>query len=67
MKEFIITIDSLQKWKSADSKGIKAQDLKGADEETTKFFEQAGLRKDQDDGSSDDVQTCCPRKQRMEN
>ena len=38
MKEVIISIDSLQKGKSADSKGIKAEDLKGADEETTKLI-----------------------------
>ena len=34
-KELIIAIDSLKKGKSADSKGIKADDIKGADEETT--------------------------------
>ena len=32
MKEPIIAIGSLEKWKSADSKGIKAEGLKGADE-----------------------------------
>ena len=37
MKELMIAIDSLKKGKSADSKGIKAEDLKRADEETTKM------------------------------
>ena len=37
MKELSIVIDSLKNGKSADSKGIKAKDLKGADEETTKM------------------------------
>ena len=31
-------IDSLKKGKSADSKGIKAKDLKGADEETANMI-----------------------------
>ena len=31
-------LTSLKKEKSADSKGIKAEDLKGADEETTKMI-----------------------------
>ena len=35
MKELTISIDSLQKGKSADSKGIKAEEKKGADEEAT--------------------------------
>ena len=34
MKELMIAIDSLKKGRSADSKGIKAEDVKGADEET---------------------------------
>ena len=34
-QELMIAIDSLNKGKSADSKGIKAEDIKGADEETT--------------------------------
>ena len=37
MKELSIAIGSLKKGKSADSKGIKAEDLKGDDEETTKI------------------------------
>ena len=32
MKELIIAIGSLKQWKSADSNGIKAEGLKGADE-----------------------------------
>ena len=31
MKELMIAIDSLKKGKSADSKGIKAEDIKGTD------------------------------------
>ena len=38
MKELIIAIDSLQKGTSADSKEIKAEDRKGADEETVKMI-----------------------------
>ena len=38
MKAFIIAIDSLKKVKSADSKGIKAEDLNGVDEETTNLI-----------------------------
>ena len=38
MKELIFAIDSLKTGKSADNKGIKAEDLKGADEETTKMI-----------------------------
>ena len=38
MKELSVANDSLKKGKSADSKGIKAEDLKGADEETTKMI-----------------------------
>ena len=38
MKAFIIAIDSLKKVKSADSKGIKAEDVNGAEEETTKVI-----------------------------
>ena len=34
-KALMIAIDSLKKAKSADSKGIKAEDIKGADEEST--------------------------------
>ena len=37
MKELIIAIDSLIKGRSADSEGIKAEDLKGVGEETTKM------------------------------
>ena len=36
MKELSIAMDSLKKGKSADRKGIKAGDLKGAGEEATK-------------------------------
>ena len=32
----MVAIDRLKKEKSADSKGIKAEDINGADEETTK-------------------------------
>ena len=35
MKELMIAINSLKKEKSADSKGVKAEDIKGADEEAT--------------------------------
>ena len=38
MKELCIAIDGLKKGKSADSKGIKAENLKGDDEETTKMM-----------------------------
>ena len=38
VKELIVAIDSLQKGKWADSKDIKAGDLKGVDEETTKLI-----------------------------
>ena len=33
-KELLIAIESLKRGKSADSEGIKAEDIKGADEET---------------------------------
>ena len=36
VKEMSIAIDSLKRGKSADSKGIRAEDLEGADEETNK-------------------------------
>ena len=38
LKTMSIAIDSLKKGKSAESKGIKAEDLKGADEETSKMI-----------------------------
>ena len=40
MKELVVAIDSLKNGKSADSKGIKAEDLNGGDEETTKKVHQ---------------------------
>ena len=36
MKELMVAIDGLNKEKSADNKVIKAEDIKGSDEETTK-------------------------------
>ena len=39
MKELMIAIDRLNHGKSADSKGIKAEDVKGADEEMIMIHE----------------------------
>ena len=38
--ELMIAIDSLKKGKSADSRGIKAADIKGADEETITMIQE---------------------------
>ena len=67
MKELISTIDSLKNGNRQTAKESKREISKELTKKRQNSLSRLGFRKDPDDGSSDDVQTCCPRKQRMEN